>query len=57
MTGRPVGIWRGQVAGGRLRVTVEAFGSLGDKQRTAIEQAASLIAPFRGRDEIDLSFA
>ncbi len=57
MTGRPVGIWRAQVAGGRLRVTVETFGSLGDKQRTAIEQAASLIAPFRGRDEIDLSFA
>jgi hypothetical protein len=44
------------VAGGRLRVTVDPFGSLGDKQRTAIEHAASLIAPFRGRDEIDLSF-
>jgi hypothetical protein len=37
-------------------VTVDPFGSLGDKQRTAIEHAASLIAPFRGRDEIDLSF-
>ena len=57
MTGRPVGTWRAQVAGGRLRVTVEAFGSLGDRQRTAIEQAASSIAPFRGRDEIDLSFS
>ena len=41
MTGRPVGIWRAKQAGGRLRVTVEAFGSLGDRQRTAIEQAAS----------------
>ena len=57
MTGRPVGTWRAQVAGGRLRVTVEAFGSLGDRQRTAIEQTASSIAPFRGRDEIDLSFS
>jgi hypothetical protein len=56
MTGHPVGIWRAKQAGGRLRVTVEAFGSLGDRQRTAIEQAASRIAPFRGRDEIDLSF-
>ncbi len=56
MTGHPVATWRAQVAGGRLRVTVDPFGSLGDKQRTAIEHAASLIAPFRGRDEIDLSF-
>jgi hypothetical protein len=38
-------------------VTVDPFGSLGDKQRTAIEHVASLIAPFRGRDDIDLSFA
>ena len=56
MTGRPVGTWRAQKAGGRLRVTVEAFTSLGDRQRTAIEQAAARIAPFRDRDEIDLSF-
>jgi DNA glycosylase AlkZ-like len=56
MTGHPVATWRAQVAGGRLRVTVDPFGSLGDKQRTAMEHAASLIAPFRGRDEIDLSF-
>jgi hypothetical protein len=57
MTGHPVATWRAQVAGGRLRVTVDPFGSLGDRKRTAIENAASLIAPFRGRDEIDLSFA
>jgi Winged helix DNA-binding domain len=57
MTGHPVATWRAQAAGGRLRVTVDPFGSLGDKQRTAIEHAASLIAPFRGRDEIDVSFA
>jgi hypothetical protein len=57
MTGRAVGTWRAQGAGGRLRVTVDLFGSLGDKQRTAVEHAASLIAPFRGRDEVDLSFA
>jgi hypothetical protein len=56
MTGRPVGTWRAQLAGGRLRVTIETFGSLGDRQRTAIEQAAARIAPFRGRDEVDLSF-
>jgi DNA glycosylase AlkZ-like len=57
MTGHPVATWRAQVAGGRLCVTVDPFGSLGDKQRTAIEHVASLIAPFRGRDDIDLSFA
>jgi hypothetical protein len=56
MTGRAVGTWRAQVAGGRLRVIVDAFASLGDKQHTAIERAAALVAPFRGRDEIELSF-
>jgi hypothetical protein len=56
MTGRPVGTWRAALAGGRLRVTVDAFAVLGERQRTAIEQAAHRIAPFRGRDEVDLSF-
>jgi hypothetical protein len=57
MTGHPVGTWRARIAGSRLHVTVEAFGSLGDRQRTAIEQAAAVMAPFRGRDEVELSFA
>lgn len=57
MTGHPVGIWRARIAGSRLHVSVEAFGTLGDRQRTAIEQAAAMMAPFRGRDEVELSFA
>lgn len=56
MTGHPVGTWRARVAGSRLQVTVEAFGSLGDRQRTAIEQAAAILAPFRGRDDVELAF-
>lgn len=57
MTGHPVGTWRARVAGSRLHVTVEAFGSLGDRQRTAIEQAAAAMAPFRGREDVELTFA
>ncbi len=57
MTGHPVGTWRARVAGSRLHVTVEAFGTLGDRQRTAIERAAATMAPFRGRDEVELTFA
>jgi hypothetical protein len=56
-TGRPVGTWRASIAKSKLRVTVEAFTGLGDRQRTAIEQAAATIAPFRGRDEVELTFA
>jgi hypothetical protein len=56
VTGHPVGIWRARAAGKRLEVTVEAFMSLGERQRTAVEQAAATIAPFRGRDEADLIF-
>jgi DNA glycosylase AlkZ-like len=57
MTGHPVGTWRARVAGSRLQVAVEAFGSLGDRQRTAIEQAAAIMAPFRGREDVELTFA
>jgi hypothetical protein len=56
MTGHPVGTWRARLAGSRLHVTVETFTTLGDKQRTAIEQAASVMAPFRGRDDVELTF-
>jgi hypothetical protein len=56
MTGHPVGTWRARVAGSRLHVTVEAFGTLGDRQRTAIEQAATTMAPFRGREDVELAF-
>lgn len=57
LTGHPVGIWRARQAGSRLHVTVEAFGALGERQRAAIEQAAVVMAPFRGRDEVELTFA
>jgi hypothetical protein len=57
VTGHPVGTWRARAAGKRLEVTVDAFISLGERQRTAIEQAAATIAPFRAREEADLTFA
>jgi hypothetical protein len=56
MTGHPVGTWRARSSGKRLEVTVEAFGPLGDRQRTAIEQAAAIVAPFRGRDDAAVTF-
>ncbi|HEX6420124.1 MAG TPA: winged helix DNA-binding domain-containing protein [Acidimicrobiales bacterium] len=55
MTGHPVGTWRARVAGSRLHVTVAAFGSLGPRQRTAIEQAAAVAAPFHGREDVELT--
>jgi hypothetical protein len=57
MTGHPVGTWRARVVASRLHVTVESFAPLGDRQRTAIEQAAAIVAPFRGRDDVELTFA
>src|SRR5690606_23390827 len=57
MTGRPVGIWRARQAGARLRVTVEPFGELNPRKRQAIEQAAAVVAPFRGRDDVEVTFA
>ena len=57
MTGRPVGIWRARQAGARLRVTVEPFGDLNPRKRQAIEQAAAVVAPFRGRDDVEVTFA
>jgi hypothetical protein len=56
VAGRPVGLWRGRKARGRLLVTVEAFSPLGERQRTALEQAASLVAPFRGCDAVEVTF-
>ncbi|HET6951739.1 MAG TPA: winged helix DNA-binding domain-containing protein [Acidimicrobiales bacterium] len=56
MTGRPVGTWRARATGSRLEVAVEPFGTLGDRQRTAIEQAAGAMAPFRGRDRATVVF-
>jgi hypothetical protein len=57
VAGRPVGMWRARKVRGRLLVTVEAFGELGERQRTAIERAASLVAPFRGCDEVEITFS
>lgn len=57
MTGRPVGIWRARQAGARLRVTVEPFGELNPRKRQAIEEAAAVVAPFRGRDDVEVTFA
>lgn len=56
MTGRPVGTWRASIAKSKLKVTVEGFTTFGDRQLKAIELAAATIAPFRGRDEVELTF-
>jgi Winged helix DNA-binding domain len=56
MTGHPVGTWRARAAGSRLHVTIEAFVDLGDRHHQAIEQVAAAIAPFRGREEVELTF-
>jgi hypothetical protein len=57
MTGRPVGTWRARVVGKRLDVTIARFVSFGERQRTAIERAASIVASLRGQDDVAVSFA
>jgi len=56
VTGHPVGTWRARGAGGRLEVTVDPFAKLNDRQRTAIEHEADVVAPFRGRDHAAVTF-
>lgn len=56
MTGHPVATWRARATPKCLDVTVEAFGSLGDKQRTAIEQAAGVVALFKGAGDVAVTF-
>jgi hypothetical protein len=38
-------------------VTIEPFTKLSDRQRTAIEAEAEIVAPFRGREEATVTFA
>ena len=57
VAGRPVGLWRARKAAGRLCVTVDPFGSLGERQLAAVEHAASLVAPFRGCDTAEVEVA
>jgi Winged helix DNA-binding domain len=56
MTGHPVGVWHARVVGSRLEVAVEAFTPLGERQRTAIEQTAGLLAFFRGQGDVAVRF-
>ena len=56
VTGHPVGTW-GPARGSRLEVTIEPFTKLSDRQRTAIEAEAEIVAPFRGREEATVTFA
>jgi len=44
----PTGTWRWTAARGRLRVTVEPFGSLPATARGAVQAEAERLAPFRG---------
>jgi hypothetical protein len=38
-------------------VTIEPFSKLSDRQRTAIEAEAEVVAPFRGREDASVTFA
>ena len=56
MTGHPVGTWRARTTPKRLDLTIDAFGPLGDRQRTAIEQAAGVVALFKGAGDVAVTF-
>jgi hypothetical protein len=56
MTGHPIGTWRARQTPKRLEITVEAFVAPGERQRTAIEQAAGVVALFRRAADVDVRF-
>jgi hypothetical protein len=56
MTGHPVATWRARQAGPRLDVVVEPFAALGERQRTAIEQEAGIVALFRDQGDVAVRF-
>lgn len=56
MTGHPVATWRARQAGPRLDVVVEPFAGLGERQRTAIEQEAGIVALFRDQGDVAVRF-
>jgi hypothetical protein len=55
LDGHPAATWRSQVRRGRLRVTVEPFGSLPAAARAAAEAEAQRLAPFRGATTAELA--
>ena len=57
MTGHPVATWRARNAGPRLDVVVEPFAGLGERQRTAIEHEAGLVALFRDQGDVAVRFS
>jgi hypothetical protein len=56
MTGHPVATWRARQAGPRLDVMVEPFVALGERQRTAIEQEAGIVALFQDQGDVAVRF-
>jgi hypothetical protein len=51
-----LGTWRARGAGSQLEVTVDPLTKLSDRQRTAVEQEAERVAPFRGREDATVTF-
>jgi hypothetical protein len=57
LDGRIVAAWRPRKKGRRLSVGVEPFAALSHAERSRIEAEALAIAPFRGADAAEVSFA
>jgi hypothetical protein len=55
--GEIVGTWRSRIKGARLAVTIEAFSGLAPSARRAIADEAERVAPFRGCETAEVSFA
>jgi Winged helix DNA-binding domain len=55
--GEIVGTWRSRIKGLRLSVTVEGFSGLTPPTREAIADEAERVAPFRGCETVEVSFA
>jgi hypothetical protein len=56
VTGHPVATWRARVVKGHLALEVDPFEELGARKRAAVRQEAEVLVPFRGADEVDVTF-
>jgi hypothetical protein len=55
--GKIAGIWRSRKSGRKLAFTVKPFGSLPQRERTALHDEAEQVAALRGASSVDIQFA
>jgi hypothetical protein len=55
--GKIAGIWRSRKSGRKLALTIKPFGSMPQRDRTALTDEAEQVAALRGASSVDIEFA